>query len=354
MTRERWADFDELHKAFKPSDDAHARVKALLDAGADANAPSPDGYTILHFAARFQTAEVMQVLIDAGADVNAHNEDGRGACQTPLHFATKNWKDRAAQVRALLNAGADVNALDRTADRDGGNYTPLHYAAKAVNGSADAVRVLLAAGATVDARSAGNRTALHFAAQYSDANVVRALADAGADVMARDQYGWTPLHFVTKRSHPKHPADTTAARSAAETATARSAAVVEALLEAGTDVNVGGSPLGLSSGSPLICAAFEQSVVMVERVQLWRATLSANKGETRREKMLRVGRGREMHDGTRRRNEDERSAPLFKGGQAKRGSDAGSGGDGEGDEAALHGGIQAVGHREGGRLRDAG
>ena len=82
--------------------------------------------------------------------------------------------------------------------------------------------------------------------------------------------------------------------------------------------------------------------------------LSANKGETRRSKMLRVGRGREMHDGTRRRNEDERSAPLFGGGQAKRGSRAGSGGDGEGDEAALHGGIQAVGHQEGGAMRGAG
>ena len=37
------------------------------------------------------------------------------------------------------------------------------------------------------------------------------------------------------------------------------------------------------------------------------------------EKMLRVGRNRELQDGTRRRNEDERSAPLFGGGQAKRG-----------------------------------
>ena len=33
---------------------------------------------------------------------------------------------------------------------------------------------------------------------------------------------------------------------------------------------------------------------------------------------------------------------------------AGSGGCGEGDEAALHGGLQAVDHQAGGRLRDAG
>ena len=44
-------------------------------------------------------------------------------------------------------------------------------------------------------------------------------------------------------------------------------------------------------------------------------TLSANKGETRKEKTLSVGRGRESKDGRRRRYEHERSAPLFWGGQ---------------------------------------
>ena len=54
-----------------------------------------------------------------------------------------------------------------------------------------------------------------------------------------------------------------------------------------------------------------------------------------------------MQDGTRRRNEDERSAPLFGGGQAKRGSRAGSGGDGEGDEAAREGSLRELGKKRG-------
>lgn len=149
-----------------------------------------------------------------------------------------------------------MNAADRCWDRDGGNYTSLHYAAKARDGSADAIRVLLEAGAAVDARSAGNRTALHFAARYSDAHVVEALVDAGADVMARDQHHWTPLHFVCKRWHPGRP------ESRAEAAVADSAAVVEVLLEAGVDVDIGSTPLG--GGSPLKWAAFEQSVPMVQ------------------------------------------------------------------------------------------
>jgi len=254
--RRRWGDFYALHRAFEPRENGTERVKALLDAGANANADSPDGYTILHFAAKFEPVEMVRVLIDAGADVHALSENGRGAAQTPLHFAAQGWRGRALKIRALLDAGAAVNLEDRCWDRDGGNYTPLHYAAKAQGGSADAIGVLLEAGAAVDARSAGNRTALHFAARYSDAHVVGALVDGGADVMARDQDHWTPLHFVSKRWHPGRPENRVTA------ALADSAAVVTALLEAGVDVDVGSTPLG--GGSPLTWAAYEQSVPMVQ------------------------------------------------------------------------------------------
>lgn len=255
--RQGWVDFDTLYRAFKPRENATERVKALLDAGANANASPPDGgYTILHLAAQFEPVEMVRMLIDAGADVNARNEDGRGAGQTPLHFAAKGGEARAVKIKALVDAGADVNAEDRCWDRDGGNYTPLHYAAKARDGSADAIGVLLEAGAAVDARSAGNRTALHFAARYSDAHVVGALVDGGADVMARDQNHWTPLHFVSKRWHPGRPA------KCVEAAVADSAAIVEALLEAGVDVDIGSTPRG--GGSPLTWAAYEQSVPMVQ------------------------------------------------------------------------------------------
>ena len=44
--------------------------------------------------------------------------------------------------------------------------------------------------------------------------------------------------------------------------------------------------------------------------------------------------------------------PLSSGEGKQRGSRAGP--EVTFDEAALHGGVQAVGHREGGRLRDAG
>ena len=69
------------------------------------------------------------------------------------------------------------------------------------------------------------------------------------------------------------------------------------------------------------------------------APLSANKRETREQKKVRVGRGRELTDGERRRNGVERSAPLFWGGEAKPGSFPGEPrGFGEGEAAAVHGG----------------
>ena len=52
-----------------------------------------------------------------------------------------------------------------------------------------------------------------------------------------------------------------------------------------------------------------------------------------------------MHDGTRRRNEIERSPRYCGGEEARSGGPAGPGGFGEGDAAALHATVQAVDRR---------
>src|SRR3712207_5168927 len=59
-------------------------------------------------------------------------------------------------LRALLDAGADVNAADEN------GYTPLMEAAHAPH--PEAVRLLLAAGADLEARNRLGSTALHSAA----------------------------------------------------------------------------------------------------------------------------------------------------------------------------------------------
>ena len=103
---------------------------------------------------------------------------GRG---TGLHLAARN--DHVSCCRALLDAGADVNAV-------GGNErTPLMYAEHF-----DVLTLLLRRGADVHARDIWEWTALHHCVFYFwDKRAVLALVSAGADIHALDSDSWSPL-----------------------------------------------------------------------------------------------------------------------------------------------------------------
>lgn len=58
-------------------------VSLLLDHGADANAPTGTGTTMLHEAVRRRERDIVALLVDAGADVTARDASGR----TPLDDA---------------------------------------------------------------------------------------------------------------------------------------------------------------------------------------------------------------------------------------------------------------------------
>jgi ankyrin repeat protein len=125
---------------------------ALLEAGAEVgpleaaalgdvarlqvDARGGDGFTPLHLAAFFGSAEAVRALLAAGADPDADADNTFGV--RPIHSAAA--VGARESVQALLEAGADPNLHQR----DGG-YTPLHAAAH--NGDAELVRLLLAHGA---------------------------------------------------------------------------------------------------------------------------------------------------------------------------------------------------------------
>ena len=93
-------------------------MRALLAAGADANARDPLGATPLHDAAWNGNREIAALLIAHGAEVNArHLEAG----STPLHYAV--IKDNLGVAEVLLEHGADVRATSRS------GATALHMAA---------------------------------------------------------------------------------------------------------------------------------------------------------------------------------------------------------------------------------
>lgn len=99
-----------------------AIINALLKAGANPNAATSTGATPLMTAAASGSVPAVLALLDHGADVNA-KEAAHG--QTALMFAAA--KDRAAVIRTLIARGADpkitstVTPLGRAAFDDDGN-----------------------------------------------------------------------------------------------------------------------------------------------------------------------------------------------------------------------------------------
>ena len=149
-------------------------VRALLEAGADANGADIYGETPLHWAASRVQEAVARMLLKAGADVNAVDSDGR----IPLHIAAMYGHE--VVVRILLDAGADVTAVN------GWGSTPLHWAAR--NGYEAVVRVFLAAGADVNAADSDGETPLYLAAGGGRKAVARLLAARGAVPLTQLQH----------------------------------------------------------------------------------------------------------------------------------------------------------------------
>jgi ankyrin repeat protein len=209
---------------------------ALLRAGADANASKPSGETVLMTAARTGSADLVRALLAAGADLEPTRHFRR---QTPLMWSASEGHARIAHLlleagapvdvrsqhgttalllaaraggvetaRALLNAGADVNATEPMLPFDAridveeaqtSGRSPLLIAAAsqvATSGWEYGLEVkpsthetlamfLLARGADPNVPDSIGRTALHAAVETGKVALVKAMLAAGADPNAR-------------------------------------------------------------------------------------------------------------------------------------------------------------------------
>ena len=161
----------------------------------------------------------------------------------------------AGQIRAQLQAGADVNA------RDSSQRTALLHAAR--GGQLLAIRALIEARPDLDAADQDGRTALMEAARRKEALPALELVTAGADANLADKEGWTALMFATKegtlaaaRAIIRSPKQSSLDALAKETSALGLAAergrhaLVRALIEAGAGVRkpeIGGRALQLAS-----------------------------------------------------------------------------------------------------------
>jgi ankyrin repeat protein len=199
-------------------------VKALIEAHADLNASTKQGFTAMHFAARVGDQETVRVLLAAGVNINVLTQTESGesrapavarpgiprstavAGYTPLLIAT--LRGHVDLALFLLDHGADPNV-------DAGGMMPLHwastswegFAANPVYGFEDPmsgipdrqaklrlVKALLAHGANVNARMTKKQpsfatgyqdtvgaTPFLLAASVDDLEMMRILLEAGAD-----------------------------------------------------------------------------------------------------------------------------------------------------------------------------
>lgn len=104
----------------------------------------------------------------------------------------------AARVRALLAAGADVNALDEA------GWSPLAravYNQEAKHGFLDVVQALVDAGANLEAAIGYGVRPLMLAAGYGETGIVDLLIRSGADVLAKNEGGYTALMMVKQKHY---------------------------------------------------------------------------------------------------------------------------------------------------------
>ena len=142
-------------------------VKLLVQKGAEVDARAVLGDTPLEVAAEREQQAVVRFLVkEAGAAVEGR---GVGRYGGPLYAAI--WAKSDGTVRALIEAGADVEKPDRA------GRTPLQIAVESKNEAI--VRVLVQVGADIEKVDGKGRTLLETALWMGQRDIVKLLWEKG-------------------------------------------------------------------------------------------------------------------------------------------------------------------------------
>jgi Ankyrin repeats (3 copies)/Ankyrin repeats (many copies)/Ankyrin repeat len=185
-----------------------ARAKWLVEHGANINARSKFGRSVLSFAAEKGNDAVVSWLLEHPTVLNEINSRDNHNHLTPLEYAC--FKGHVKASKLLIDHGADIHLASET------GHTPLYWAAS--EGCADVARLLLERGAQANfvgqiseeyAREVGEvymstlgNTPLHRACSGGHLAVVKLLLQHGADANLKNNGGQTPLEkaLSTKRA----------------------------------------------------------------------------------------------------------------------------------------------------------
>lgn len=219
-----------------------AEVSRLIAAGADLEMrQNSSGQTALFSCMRGRYFESAKALIEAGADVNAMDMQGR----TPVFFA-----GNEEMLNLLVSHGADVKAHDCEL------FTPLHSVAQ--NATVAVAEGLISRGADISARATIGDTPLHSAARCNRVDVCDLLVAKGANLNFPGQFGRTALQMALIEGSGKivtsllfHGADihakSTCGRTALHYAIGQQEEMMRELLAAGAEIDaedhLGNTPL---------------------------------------------------------------------------------------------------------------
>lgn len=164
-------------------------VEVLLQAEADPAALDRNGQTALHLCCEYDQADCLSLLLShpsSSTCLEIRNYEGL----TPLHLAVlRSHKDLATM---LLNAGADINAMDIKSGQ-----SPLMQAVESNN--ANMVHFLIENSCDVNSQSYSGNTALHCACGRGQVDTVRLLLKNGADSSVKNYHNDTPVMVTTNK-----------------------------------------------------------------------------------------------------------------------------------------------------------
>lgn len=173
-----------LHAAVAAGDVGAVRV--LVDNGAEVDAETVERRTSLSIAASKGLGEICSLLLSFGASACIADQEGF----MPLHWAAR---EQRVDVVEILTTGSLITAVDSRAK---GQVTPLHIAA--ARGSCDVCRVLIERGANIEATDADGKTALMHGSSCGSCAVVKLLLRHGANLEAQRSNGETSLSVAVR------------------------------------------------------------------------------------------------------------------------------------------------------------
>ncbi|CAG9835853.1 unnamed protein product [Diabrotica balteata] len=159
--------------------DTTAVVKILVEAGADVNQQTAEGWTALHFAVERSLVDVVDILLQNGASVilSARNLPECLLLQMPRKVRALYGIIYKVVNDSYINVHSGTTVLHQAAELD------ITYIAK----------VILDKGADINAQDSRGKTALHIAVDNFQYDMIEFLILNGANINIKDNYGHVPL-----------------------------------------------------------------------------------------------------------------------------------------------------------------